>query len=106
MATKGTKSVPIKDLADKRNITPTFTVTLSGDLLPIQIIYGGKITACCPRGFVFPKGFSISHRPRHWSNETETLKLINEIVNPYIVKKRQELACDPTLKAFSHWYSF
>lgn len=82
MATKGAKSVPIKGLTDKKNITLTFTITFSGEFLPLQVIYGGKTNACHPQGFVFPKGFSISHNPSHWSNEQETLRLINEIVNP------------------------
>ena len=40
-----------------------------------------------PRGFAFPKGFSLSQNPKHWSNEAETHKLIDEIINPHIVKK-------------------
>ena len=39
MAKRGEKSVPIKGLTDKRNITLTFAVTFTGDFLPMQIIY-------------------------------------------------------------------
>ena len=42
MAAKGSTSVPIKGLTDKQNITLTFVVSLSGEFLPLQIIYGGK----------------------------------------------------------------
>ena len=55
MTERGEKSVPIKGLTDKRNITLTFVVSLSGEFLPMQIIYGGKTTASQPRGFNFPK---------------------------------------------------
>lgn len=97
MPPKGVKSVPIKGLTDKRNITLTFTVTLSGKFFPLQIIYGGKADACHPRGFVFL--FSITHNPGHWSNKKETLKFINEIVNTYVVKTRKELGLDSAQKA-------
>lgn len=42
MASLGSKSVPIKGLSDKCNITLNFVITLSGEFLPLQIIYGGK----------------------------------------------------------------
>ena len=83
----------------KRNITLTFVVTLAGDFLPMQIIYAGKPKASQPCGFVFPKGFSKSQNPKHWSNETETLKLIDEVINPYVVNKRKELNLPTTQKA-------
>ena len=91
MAARGEKSVPIKGLTDKRNITLTFVVSLSGESLPMQIINGGKTTASQPRGFQFPKGFCLSQNPKHWSNEQETLKLIDGVINPYLVRKRAEL---------------
>ena len=40
---KGTTTVPIKCVDDKRQITATFTVSASGVFLPIQLIYQGKI---------------------------------------------------------------
>ena len=42
MAKKGVKSVAIAGSADKRSITGTFVITLNGDFLPLQLIYGGK----------------------------------------------------------------
>ncbi len=78
MAKKGSTSVPIKGLMDKRNITLTFSITLSGTFLPMQIIYSGKIKASQPRNFVFPKGFCVTQNPKHWSNEEETLNLMKK----------------------------
>ena len=42
MAKKGDKK--FKGLTDKRNITLTFVVSFTGEFLPMQIIYGGKLT--------------------------------------------------------------
>ena len=39
---KGSTTVPIKGVDDKRQITATFTVSASGVFLPIQLIYQGK----------------------------------------------------------------
>ena len=50
MAKKGDKSIPIKGLTDKRNITLTFVVSFTGEFLPLQIIYGGKTDRSQPRG--------------------------------------------------------
>ena len=99
MAKQGSQSVAIKGLGDKRNITLTFSITLSGLFLPMQIIYGGKTTASQPRGFSFPKGFCVSQNPKHWSNETETLRLIEKVINPYVVNTRAKLGLPVSQKA-------
>ena len=58
----------------------------------MQIIYGGKTTAFQPHGFQLSKEFSLSQNPKYWSNKQETLKLIDEVINPYLVSgKRAEL---------------
>ena len=92
MATRGSKLVPIAGLSNKRNITLTFVVSLAGEFLPM---HSGKTKQCQPRGFAFPKGFSITQNPKHWSNEQKTLELIDEIINPYFVSKRKELKLPP-----------
>ena len=42
LAKKNNKTVTIVSADDKRSITATFSITLSGKFLPIQLIYGGK----------------------------------------------------------------
>ena len=42
MAKQNSKSVSFAGSLDKRSITGTFTITLNGHFLPIQLIYGGK----------------------------------------------------------------
>ena len=100
MAAHGSKSIPIAGLSNKRNITLTFVVSLAGECLPMQIIYAGKTKQSQPRGFVFPKGFSVT---QNQSNELETLKLIDEVINPYVVNKRKELKLPPTQRALVIW---
>ena len=39
---KSVKTVPIKGIDDKRQITATFAISMSGEFLPIQVIYDGK----------------------------------------------------------------
>ena len=83
MALKGSKNVTIVGATDKRIITTTFAITLSGDFLPIQLIYGGKTEQSLPR-FKFPDSFSLSVNKKHYSNTKGSIKFFNEIIIPYI----------------------
>ena len=49
LAKVGSTNVPVAGANDKRMITATFAVTLSGSFLPIQLIYGGKTSKSLPR---------------------------------------------------------
>ena len=90
MAKKGSTSIPIAGLSDKRSITATFTVTVNGTFLPMQLIYGGKTNQSLPK-FDFPESFSLSADPKHYSNTAESIKLIEEIIVPYVEKERASL---------------
>ena len=90
LAKKGVKSVSIAGSTDKRSITGTFLITLEGHFLPMQPIYGGKTEKNLPR-FNFPESFSLGANPKHFSNTAESIKVIEEVVIPYIEKQRQEL---------------
>ena len=46
MAVKGSKRVEIVGMGNKRQITAVFCGAMSGEFLPPQIIYQGKIPAC------------------------------------------------------------
>ena len=106
MAACNSSSVPIKGLTDKRNITLTFVISLNGDFLPMQIIYQGKTKASQPRGFDFPCGFVVTQNPKHYSNELETLNLLDNIIQPYVVLKRKELNLPATQEALLIWDVF
>ena len=69
---EGAERVEIARLNDKRQVTATLAGTLSGKLLPLQILYQGKTERCHPSQ-TFPDGFDIWHTPNHWANEETTL---------------------------------
>ena len=106
MASHGSQLVPIKGLTDKRNITLNFVVTLSGEFLPLQIINGGKTGTSLPHGIAFPTGFCLTRKPKHWSNEEATLRLIDEVIYRYVLKKRAQLHLPETQKALIVWDVF
>ena len=58
LAKKGTKHIPIAGSNDKRMITATFSETLDGKFLPLQLIYKGKTKRSFPN-VNFPAGFSV-----------------------------------------------
>ena len=72
----------------------------------MQIIHGGKTTASHPRGVKFPAGFCISQNMKHWSNEDETIKLIDTVILPFAIKKRAELHLPKDEKVLIVWDVF
>ena len=74
MAVQGSKQVDVVGLEDKREITVVLCCTLSGDLLPPQVLYTGKTSLCHPN-ISFPDGWHIWHSPNHWSNEQTMLRV-------------------------------
>lgn len=72
----------------------------------MQVIYSGKTKASQPRDFKFPSGFCVTQNPKQWSNEIETLKLIDEIISPYVTKKREDLKLAKNQKALLIWDVF
>ena len=89
-----------------KNIALTFAVKFTGDFLPVQIIYGGKTDRSRSRGVVFPKGFHLTQNEMHWSNETETVNFIEQVINPYFIDKRKELGLPADQKALLTWNVF
>lgn len=98
MAKQGSTSVTIEGSDDKRMITGTFAITLSGKFLPPQLIYGGKTTQSIPK-VSFPKEFSLSANPKHFSNTKESVKFLEEIVIPYVKDERSRLELPKEQKA-------
>ena len=63
----GTKTVPIKGIDDRGQITATCAVTMTGKFFPVQIAYEGK-THRCLANFEFPKCFNVTYSANHWPN--------------------------------------
>ena len=56
---KGSNSISISGLSDKKSMSATFTIILNGKFLPMQLIYGGKTKQSLPK-FESPVGlFSV-----------------------------------------------
>lgn len=93
MDREGSKRVAISGANDKRQITAVFCGSLTGDFLPLQVIYKGKTTRCHPQ-FRFPLDWHVTHSPKHWSTEQTMLEYITEIIVPYVEMTRESLG-DP-----------
>ena len=63
-AEQGNTRVEIAGAGDKRKSTVTLVGTISGKLLPFQILYEGKTERCHPLT-QFLEGFDIWHTPNH-----------------------------------------
>ena len=64
MEQQGSSRVEISGINDKRQITVTLGASMSGELLPIQLLYQGKTNHCHPK-FTFPVEFDVWHTPKH-----------------------------------------
>lgn len=83
MAKKASTTVAIEGASGKRSITATFTVSLEGDFLPMQLIYGGKMDGSLP-SVKFPDSFSLCTNPNHFSNTKESVEVIKEVIILYV----------------------
>ena len=98
MDSKGQQRVEIAAMNDKRQMTVVVCGSLSGNLLPFQLIYQGKTAASVPK-VEFPKEWHVTATENHWSNEEKTKEYIKLIILPYVEKKRKELGLPTTFPA-------
>ena len=90
-AKEGSKRVEIIGKDDKRHNTSVLGGTISGDFLPLQLVYKGT-TKCCLPSFKFPNDQDINYSCNHWCNEKTMLDYVHKILFPYCAKKWSELA--------------
>ena len=90
MEEEGSKRIELIGKDDKRQLTVLFAGSLSGDLLPIQIIYQGKSSRCLPK-FNFPDKWHVTYTVNHWANENTMEDYINMIIVPYFEQTRLRL---------------
>ena len=89
MAAKGTKYVPIKGSSDQVWSQPHLPLPLTDTFCPCSLSMQAK-QKCLPR-VQFPSSFSFSFNPKHSSNEEESIKVLNDIITPYVAKEREKL---------------
>ena len=76
LAEKGSKHAGISGMTYRKSLTATFGINFSNSFFPIQLIYGEKTSQSIPRT-KFPESFSLSVNVKHFSNTTESIKLIH-----------------------------
>ena len=86
---KGVKNVPVKGVDDKRQISATFVVSLTGKFLPTQLIYKVKTKRFLPK-FKFPSTFSLSYTENHRSNTGKSIEFFEQIIFPYLKMVKRE----------------
>ena len=91
MVEKESKRVELEGVNDKRQITAVFAGSLTGDFLPVQLVYEGMTSKCYPNGVDFPADWLISATPNHWCNEETMLLYITKVIVPYLQQKKKEM---------------
>jgi DDE superfamily endonuclease len=81
----GASSVAVIGADDKRQITACIASSLSGDLLPPQLIFQGKTSRSLPPHTVTSKASQahLTFSDNHWSNQNTMQQYIEEIIMPY-----------------------
>ena len=105
MAAKGKKHVYRAGATEKRAITVTHSESVDGHILPFQCICTGKMQRSLPN-VTFPDGFCLAYNQKHWSNETETIPLIEDVLVSYIEKVKEEKFLPPSQKSLLLWDVF
>lgn len=89
---RGSKDVKLIGADDKRQITACLASSLHGDLLPLQLIFQGKTTACHPPASTasLAAHLHITHSDNHWSNQETMRQYITEVIIPYADRRQLE----------------
>ena len=81
---EGAKPVPVKGNRKEKQIKGTFTTTVAGLFLLMQLTYTGKTTCYHPQSIVFPQVFDVTHSDNHWSNKELVIQYAHEVILPYV----------------------
>ena len=89
---KGAKAVSIKGIDDQRQINVTFTVSMTGKSLPIQLIREEK-TSRYLNTFDFPADFNVTFSDNHWSSTEKSSELIERVIFLNLKQVKATLKC-------------
>ena len=104
-STMEAKRVEITAVDDKRQITAVFGGSLTGDFLPIQLIYQGTTKRCLPT-VEFRHDWHATFSHNHCANEEIMIDYLQKILIPYVDNKRMLLKLRddyPALVLFDHF---
>lgn len=103
---RGSKEIRVVGAGDKRGISETLSGSLAGDFLPVQLIYGGTTRRCLPNTTLAPDDFEFVFTKTHWASAETCLDEIEDIIQPYIEEKKNQLSLEVEQKAliiFDGW---
>jgi len=100
MDQNGQQHVELLALDNKWQITTVVCGSLTGNLLPFQLIYQGKTSACLPK-VTLPKDWHVTCTENHWANEQKTHEYVELVLLPYVKKQGDSWAC---LTIFPPWF--
>ena len=95
---QGTAKIKVAGVDDKREITGVVAASMTGDLLPLQLLSTGVTDRCHPT-FNFPDDWDVWHSSNHWANESTTLRYIDKVLKPYVHEKKRDLGLPDGSKA-------
>ena len=79
---------------------------MSGEPLPLQVISKSKTERCLQPKAWNEKRSLFSYNEEQWSNEKETLRLIDGILLPYIGEVKKDFRLPNDQKSLLIWYAF
>jgi hypothetical protein len=96
---KGVKEVKCLGKDDKRQITAVVSSTTSGELVPLQLVFQGKTEAVVPKDEDVKRavaaGWHLTMSENHWSNFVTMKSFVEKVLDPWRVKKCEELGLAP-----------
>ena len=64
---------------------------MSGQFLPMQLIYQRTTDRCLPKGVEFLDDWNVTYTANHWSSESKAIKHLQMVLFPYLDQRKVEL---------------
>ena len=97
--TQGASNVPLVGKGKRKQITGTSNITMTGQFLPLQLIYQGTTDRCLPNGVEFPDDWDVTYTANHWSDESKAIQHLQMVVFSYVKERKVELKLPEHQKA-------
>jgi hypothetical protein len=96
---KGMKEVKCLGKDDKRQIMTVVSSTTSGELVPLQLVFQGKMEVAVPKDEdvkrAVARSWHLTMSENHWSNFVIMKSFVEKVLDPLRVKKCEELGLAP-----------
>lgn len=101
---KGDCQIEIIGFGDKRQISAGLGATFLGEKFNPQLIFQGKTHRCHPKHI--PSNMAYDHSPSHWQTPETTLRLLEQVIQPFFEKKKKDLKLPTTQWSLLLWDVF